>query len=53
MSRSVDVPPTLTVMAALLGGALLGVAGALIAIPMAAAALLVVREVLVPRQDHA
>jgi predicted PurR-regulated permease PerM len=51
MSRSVDVPPTLTVMAALLGGALLGVVGALLAIPMAAAGLLIVREVLVPRQD--
>jgi len=53
MSRSVDVPPTLTIMAALLGGALLGVPGALIAIPTAAAALLVVREVFVPRQARA
>jgi predicted PurR-regulated permease PerM len=53
MSRSVNVPPPLAVMAALLGGALLGVVGALLAIPLAAAALLIVREVLVPRQDTA
>ncbi len=53
MRRAVDVPPALTVMAALLGGALFGVVGALLAIPAAAAALLIVREVLVPRQDIA
>ena len=52
MRRAVDVPPALTVMAALLGGALLGVVGALLAIPLAAAALLVVREVFVPRQER-
>lgn len=52
MRRSVDVPPAITVIAALIGGALLGVVGALIAIPTAAAVLLLVREVLVPRQDH-
>jgi predicted PurR-regulated permease PerM len=52
MRRAVDVPPALTVMAALMGGALLGVVGALLAIPLAAAALLIVREVFVPRQDR-
>jgi predicted PurR-regulated permease PerM len=35
----------------LLGGALLGVVGAMLAIPMAAAVLLVLREVVVRRQD--
>jgi predicted PurR-regulated permease PerM len=52
MRRAVDVPPALTVMAALMGGALLGVVGALLAIPLAAAGLLIVREVFVPRQDR-
>ncbi len=51
MSRSVDVPPTITIVAALLGGALLGVVGALLAIPVAAALLIVMREVVIPRMD--
>jgi predicted PurR-regulated permease PerM len=52
MRRSVDVPAAATIMAALLGGALLGVVGALLAIPTAAAVLLVIREVWIPRQDR-
>jgi predicted PurR-regulated permease PerM len=36
----------------LLGGALLGVVGALLAIPIAAAILLVVRQVAIPRMDR-
>jgi predicted PurR-regulated permease PerM len=51
MSRSVDVPGSVTVIAALIGAALLGVVGALLAIPTAAAILLLVREVFVKRQD--
>lgn len=51
MSRSVDVPPTITIVAALVGGALLGVVGALLAIPVAAALLIVMREVVIPRMD--
>jgi predicted PurR-regulated permease PerM len=51
MSRSVEIPGALTVIAALIGAALLGVVGALLAIPTAAAVLLVVREVWVRRQD--
>jgi predicted PurR-regulated permease PerM len=51
MSRSVEIPGALTVVAALVGGALLGVVGALLAIPTAASLLLLVREVFVPRQD--
>ncbi|MBA3618662.1 MAG: AI-2E family transporter [Acidothermales bacterium] len=52
MKRSVDVPPALTVIAALLGGALFGVVGALLAIPTAASLLLIIREVVVPRQEQ-
>ena len=42
----------MTVVAVLLGGALLGIVGALIAIPVAAAVLLVVRQVAIPRMDQ-
>ncbi|MFI6981469.1 AI-2E family transporter [Embleya sp. NPDC050154] len=53
MNRAVNVPPAITVIAALVGGALLGVTGALLAIPIAAAVLLILREVVTPRQDQA
>lgn len=53
MKRAVNVPPAMTVIAALVGGALLGVTGALLAIPIAAAVLLILREVVTPRQDQA
>ena len=52
MSRSVDVPGAVTVIAALVGAALLGVVGALLAIPTAAAILMLTREVFVKRQDE-
>lgn len=51
MKRSVDVPGSVVVIAALIGAALLGVVGALLAIPTAAAILLIMREVVVRRQD--
>lgn len=51
--RVVKVPALVTVVAVLLGGALLGIVGALVAIPAAAALLLLAREVLFPRLDHA
>lgn len=50
MKRSVDVTPAVTVIAALFGGALLGIVGALLAIPVAAAIALVIREIVLPRQ---
>ncbi|WP_256863265.1 AI-2E family transporter [Microbispora sp. GKU 823] len=49
---SVDVPPVATIVGALLGGALLGIVGALLGIPLAAALLLLAREVVLPRQDR-
>ena len=51
MSRSVEIPGALTVIAALIGGTLLGVVGALLAIPTAASILLLVKEVFLPRQE--
>ena len=50
MARTVSVPGAVTVVAALAGGTLLGVLGALLAIPVAAGLLLLYDEVLVPRQ---
>lgn len=50
MQRTVSVPGAVTVVAALIGGTLLGVLGALLAIPVAAGLLLIYDEVLVPRQ---
>ena len=52
MSRSVEIPGVLTVIAALVGASLLGVVGALLAIPTAAAVLMLVREVFVRAQDE-
>jgi len=52
MARSVDVPPMIAVIAALIGASLLGVVGALLAIPLSAGVLYIVREVLLPRQDR-
>lgn len=51
MARAVSVPAAVAVIAVVAGGALLGVLGALMAIPLAAALALVVREVVIPRQD--
>lgn len=52
MSSAVKVPGAIVVIAALAGGTLLGILGALIAIPVAAAILLVFRQVVVPRQNE-
>jgi len=51
MKKAVDIPAALTVIAALVGGSLMGVIGALLAVPFAAAALLLHREVFLRRQD--
>ena len=48
----VRVPGVVVVVAALAGGTLLGILGALIAIPVAAAILLIIKQVIVPRQNE-
>jgi predicted PurR-regulated permease PerM len=53
MDRAVDVPPVLTIVALVMGGALLGIAGAFLAIPVAAALQLVITRVVWPRLDQA
>ncbi|MFB7720082.1 AI-2E family transporter [Nocardia sp. NPDC056100] len=51
MGRTVQVPAVVTVVAVLIGGSVLGVLGALLAIPIAASVLLLVEELLIPRLD--
>lgn len=51
MKKSVDVPGAITLISALIGAALLGVVGALMSVPVAAALLLILREVFLKRQD--
>ncbi|MCK8468783.1 AI-2E family transporter, partial [Microbacterium sp. KSW4-16] len=51
MSRAIAVPGALVVIGALVGGTLLGLLGALIAIPVTASILLIVTQVLLPKQD--
>jgi predicted PurR-regulated permease PerM len=52
MARTVAVPGLVTVVATVLGGALLGIIGALVAIPIAAALKLLLEEVAAPRLDQ-
>jgi predicted PurR-regulated permease PerM len=51
MRRTVRVPGLVTVIAVLIGGALLGIIGALVSIPVAAIVQLIVEEVVYPRMD--
>lgn len=51
-ARSVQVPGVLVILAAVSGGLLLGLVGAILAIPAMAALLLLYREVLVPHLDR-
>jgi predicted PurR-regulated permease PerM len=52
VGRAVRIPALVTVVAVLIGFELLGVVGAFVAVPVAAAVLLVVREVAVHRLDR-
>ena len=52
IGRAVKVPAGVTVVAVLIGAALLGIVGALVAIPVAAAVQLLAQEVLFPALDE-
>ena len=52
MNRAVSVPGAVVVIAALAGGSLLGLLGALVAIPVAASILIIYRQVVIPRQNE-
>lgn len=51
MNRTISVPGALVVIGALVGGTLLGLLGALVAIPVTASILLIVKQIVIPRQD--
>lgn len=52
MRYSVDVHPVITVVAVLVGGTVLGIVGALVAIPVAVAIKMVVAEAVIPRLNQ-
>ena len=53
MRKSLAIPGLVTIIAALLGASLLGLVGGLLAVPIAAAVLLIFDEVVFPRADQA
>jgi predicted PurR-regulated permease PerM len=52
MGRTVQVPAILSLVAVLIGGVLLGIVGALVAIPVAAAIRLLLHEIAIRRLDN-
>lgn len=48
MNKAVSVPGSIVVIAALAGGELMGILGALIAIPVAASILLIIKQIVLP-----
>jgi len=51
MNKAVDIPGSLVLIGALVGGTLLGLLGALVAVPVTASLLMIVNTVFIPRQD--
>ncbi|MGN7860501.1 AI-2E family transporter [Microbacterium sp. 22303] len=51
MSKAISIPGSLVVIGALVGGTLLGLLGALIAVPVTASILIIIKQVWIPRQD--
>jgi len=52
MRKSLAIPGLVTIIAALLGASLLGLVGGLLAVPIAAAILLILDEVIFPRAEQ-
>lgn len=52
MHKAVAVPGAVAVISVIAGGSLAGITGALVAIPTAAAAMILLREVFIARQDR-
>jgi predicted PurR-regulated permease PerM len=51
MNKAIAVPGALVVIGAMVGGTLLGLLGALVAIPVTASILLIIKQVFIPKQD--
>jgi predicted PurR-regulated permease PerM len=52
MNKAVSIPGSVVVIAALAGGELMGILGALVAIPIAASIILIIKEIAMPRLDE-
>ncbi|MFM8329260.1 MAG: AI-2E family transporter, partial [Actinomycetales bacterium] len=52
MKRTLSIPGLVTIVAALLGTSLLGLVGGVLAVPIAAAVLLIMDEVVFPKTDN-
>jgi predicted PurR-regulated permease PerM len=52
MKKTLEVPGAVTIVAALIGSSLLGLIGGLLAVPVAAAIILILDEVVYPRADN-
>ena len=48
MSKAISIPGSLVVIGALIGGTLLGLLGALVAVPVTASILLIIKQVFIP-----
>ncbi|MCC2032546.1 AI-2E family transporter [Microbacterium sp. BWT-G7] len=51
MNKAIAIPAALVLIGALVGGALMGVIGVLVALPVMASILLIIREIVVPKQN--
>jgi predicted PurR-regulated permease PerM len=51
MKRTLAIPGLVTIVSALLGTSLLGLVGGVLAVPIAAAVLLIMDEVIFPKAD--
>ena len=52
MKRTLSVPGAVTIISALIGSSLLGLVGGLLAVPVAAAIILILEEVVIPRANE-
>ena len=53
VGKAINIPGALVLIGALVGGTLLGLLGALIACPVSASVLLIMKKVVVPAQNRA
>ena len=51
MAKSLSIPGLVTIIAVMIGSSLLGLVGGILAVPFAAAVLLILDEVVYPRTD--
>jgi predicted PurR-regulated permease PerM len=52
MKRALSIPGLVTIIAALIGTSLLGLIGGILAVPIAAAVLLILDEVVYPKAER-